>query len=394
MNRKNAPEKSTFKIAFFINKGNIRKKTGKAPIVTRITINGDQAHFNTKLDVLPHYWDVETGTAKKPKKISKNQSVMETTELNSINSALDQIKAKLYNDYYLVLNQERVVTSESLKNCFLGLDKRSESLLSLFDEVLKEREELIPTGELSYSTFKKYRKTRERLAEFIPLKYNVSDITIQNVSFMFWENFIHYLRTACKLSTNVLAKDAQLFKQVITRAHQQGIISVHPFPNATVKKEKKERICLTMSEVNRIISHDFSDCERLEHIRDIFIFSCFTGLAYIDIANLKEKTFSEHSAIWLNSQRIKTGVTAKIPLLCDIPRLILDKYKGKLKNGKLLPVPSNQKVNNYLKEIQTICKIEKNLTFHMARHSFATTVTLGNQQILNIIFVPIIKVYT
>lgn len=119
--------------------------------------------------------------------------------------------------------------------------------------------------------------------------------------------------------------------------------------------------------------------ERLEHVRDLFIFSCFCGLAYSDVANLREENIrkSFDGNLWIMTKRQKTNTDVNVPLL-DIPKMILKKYKGKLPNGKILPVISNQKLNAYLKEIADICGIKKNLTFHLARHTFATTVTLAN----------------
>ena len=169
----------------------------------------------------------------------------------------------------------------------------------------------------------------------------------------------------------------QFFKRIILIARNNGILVGDPFANYKIRLEKVDRGYLTEDEIKIILKKKMVS-ERLEQVRDVFIFSCFSGLAYVDVANLKEDNIrkSFDGNLWIITKRQKTNTDVNVPLL-DIPKMILEKYKGKLPNGKVLPIISNQKLNAYLKEIADVCGIKKNLTFHLARHTFATTTTLA-----------------
>ena len=169
----------------------------------------------------------------------------------------------------------------------------------------------------------------------------------------------------------------QFFKRIILIARNNGILIGDPFANYKIRLEKVDRGYLTEDEIKIILKKKMVS-ERLEQVRDVFIFSCFSGLAYVDVANLKEDNIrkSFDGNLWIITKRQKTNIDVNVPLL-DIPKMILEKYKGKLPNGKVLPIISNQKLNAYLKEIAEVCGIKKNLTFHLARHTFATTTTLA-----------------
>ena len=169
----------------------------------------------------------------------------------------------------------------------------------------------------------------------------------------------------------------QFFKRIILIARNNGILTGDPFANYKIRLEKVDRGYLTEDEIKIILKKKMVS-ERLEQVRDVFIFSCFSGLAYVDVANLKEDNIrkSFDGNLWIITKRQKTNTDVNVPLL-DIPKMILEKYKGKLPNGKVLPIISNQKLNAYLKEIADVCGIKKNLTFHLARHTFATTTTLA-----------------
>jgi integrase len=169
----------------------------------------------------------------------------------------------------------------------------------------------------------------------------------------------------------------QFFKRIIIIAKNNGWILADPFANYKIRISKVDRGYLSQEELDLLICKKFT-IKRLEQVRDIFVFSCYTGLAYIDVKNLRESHIrtSFDGNLWIMTKRQKTNVNANIPLL-DVPKLILDKYKNTLPNEAVLPVPSNQKLNSYLKEIADACGINKNLTFHLARHTFATTTTLA-----------------
>ena len=169
----------------------------------------------------------------------------------------------------------------------------------------------------------------------------------------------------------------QFFKRIILIARNNGILIGDPFASYKIRLEKVDRGYLSEDEIKIILKKKMVS-ERLEQVRDVFIFSCFSGLAYVDVANLKEDNIrkSFDGNLWIITKRQKTNTDVNVPLL-DIPKMILEKYKGKLPDGKVLPIISNQKLNAYLKEIADVCGIKKNLTFHCLRHTFATTTTLA-----------------
>lgn len=189
---------------------------------------------------------------------------------------------------------------------------------------------------------------------------------------MLLTDFEVYLKTVCKCNANTTAKFMQTFKHIVLIARNNGWLRSDPFVSYPIRLNEVDRGYLTENEIKAIMSKKFPT-KRLEQVRDIFIFSCFCGLAYIDMANLREENIcpSFDGNLWIMGRREKTGVRFNI-LLLDIAKRILDKYKGQLPTGRLLPVLSNQKTNAYLKEIGDVCGIKKNISFHLARHTFAT----------------------
>ncbi|MDR2084942.1 MAG: site-specific integrase [Bacteroidales bacterium] len=355
--------KSTFRILFYVKKDK-QKANGNYPIMCRITIDGKQARFNTKVEICPENWDGKTGRA-----------FGRSVDITKINFVLDEIRAGLHHIYHNMQRQEQV-TAEKLKSEFLGHSEKHETILNLFQKHNDDVKSLVGISK-SNATYQKYEVTRKHLTNFIKSKYNMNDIALMSINNMFINDFETYLLTIGGCGHNTTAKFIQFFKRIIIIARNNGLIQNDPFANYKIRLEKVDRGYLTQEEIESIINKQFSS-KRLEQVRDIFIFSCFTGLAYIDVKNLREKHIrtSFDSNLWIMTKRQKTSVSSNIPLL-DIPKQILEKYKGTLPNEMVLPISSNQKMNAYLKEIADICGINKNLTFHLARHTFATTVTLA-----------------
>jgi site-specific recombinase XerD len=357
--------KSTFSVSFFL-KRNAQKSNGNMPIIARITINGGIAQFSTKLEISPNSWSVQAGKA-----TGRSNDAMQ------INNVLDGIKAKIQSHYHSLLAGGRGVTSEILKNSFLGIDDSYETILTIFDKHNVDLKKLVGVDK-SNSTYKKYMLARQRVAEFMKFRYHVADMQLRNMDLMFVKDYELFLKTECRLSHNVAAKMIQYLKKMVTFARNTGIIQHHPFTGYVISVKKVDKGYLSEQELKTIIGKQF-DCVRLEHVKDIFLFACYTGLSYIDIDNLQESNIrlSFDGKMWLIGKRGKTGISYNVPLF-NIPLMIIEKYKGKQPEGKILPVISNQKLNSYLKEVADVCGIATNLTFHIARHTFATTITLGN----------------
>jgi site-specific recombinase XerD len=357
--------KSTFFVSFFL-KRNAQKANGNMPIIARITVNHDVAQFSTKLEISPNQWSVQTGKA-----------TGRSNEVLQINTVLNSIKAKIQSHYHTLLAGGRGVSSEILKNSFLGIDESYETILTIFDKHNDDLKKLVGVDK-SDSTYKKYLLARQRVAQFMRYRYKVSDMQLRNMDLMFVKDYEVFLKTECRLSHNVAAKMIQFLKKMVTFAHNTGILQHHPFAGYVITRKKVDKGYLTEQELKRIIEKQF-DSLRLEQVKDIFLFACYTGLSYIDIANIKESNIRQSfdQEMWLIGKRGKTGTTYNVPLF-NIPLMILEKYKDRFTDGRILPVISNQKLNSYLKEIADVCGILTNLTFHIARHTFATTVTLGN----------------
>lgn len=360
--------KSTFKIFFYLKKTTPRTN-GCVPIMGRITIDGKFVQFSTKLEISPALWNQRTQRAN----IVKGSSA----EAANINERLTYITSRMLELYRELQEQDLYVTAEKVKNAFMGHTIREHTLLSLFRQHLDNLEK-VKGVTISPATVQKYDRTYRHLAEFLKAEYRVSDIALCEINHMFITDWERYLRTKCNCGANTTAKFMQSFRMIVLMARNNGWLIGDPFANYKIKLEKVDRGYLTKEEIRRIAEKEFV-CKRLEQVRDIFLFSCFTGLAYIDAKALTEDDIRPgfDDRLWIMTKRVKTNTDVRVPLL-DFPLSILQKYKGKQAFKRVLPVLSNQKMNAYLKEIADVCGIQKNLTFHLARHTFATTITLSN----------------
>lgn len=334
-------KRSTFNILFYV-KRNAVKANGKMPIMGRITVNGQAVQFGAKVETSPKLWDTKTGKA-----IGKTQEVIE------LNGILDSIRATMTKIYRELQEKETTVTAERIKNIFFDVEIQQQMLLELFQRHNEDVEKLIGISK-SKATHQKYEVTRKHLTNFIKEKYNRSDIAIKEIDYIFISDFEVYLLTTAGCNTNTTAKFMQFFKRIVIIAKNNGWIKADPFSNYKIRIKKVDRGYLQQHEIESIIAKKFPT-KRLDQVRDIFIFSCFCGLAYIDVKNLRENNIrtSFDDKLWIMGKREKTGVSFTIPLL-DIPKRILEKYKGTLPEDRILPVPSNQKMNAYLKETAAI----------------------------------------
>ena len=356
--------KSTFRILFLARWE--LEKNGKVPLCARITIDGEKVKFSLKSEVSSAIWDPKSGRGKG-----------QTKEALQLNRYLDSIKGQMIMHYHSLSEANEVVTASMVRDAFLGTNIKSNTLLAVFEEFNDRQEKLIGI-DLAQSTFNKYDLTYRRLKEFLKVKMRKNDILLCQVDRNFVMDFEAYLKIEYSLDTNSSEKLMRIFKRITTMCFKNGQMPKDPFCDHKRKKVKKDRGYLTKSELESIIDYK-PDNKRLEKVRDIFLFCCFTGYDYSTTAALTDKNIvtDDDGSIWIETHRIKTGTLSKVKLL-DIPLSILKKYELKRDGDFLLPVMSNAKYNLYLKEIASICGIEKNVTSHLARHTFATTVTYAN----------------
>lgn len=344
-------------------------ETGKAPIYARITINEIRTEFSIKRSVDPEKWVSNAGVVKGT-----------TEESKSINAYLATVRLKLNEHYRLLMEANKPISAETVKNAYLGISEKGKTIIEVFQYHNKQVKELL-NKDFSYGTYERYCTALSHTQEFIQWKYNVSDLEIKQINYEFITEFEYYLKTVRKCSHNTAIKYITNFKKIIRICIGNGWLERDPFTNYKISLREVERECLTEAELDAVAAKEFPT-QRLEAVRDIFLFCCFTGLAYSDVKKLSKDhiIMGIDGEKWIKINRTKTDTRSSIPLL-PIPAGIIEKYANNPKcqaENRLLPVLTNQKMNGYLKEIADVCGITKNITSHLARHTFATTVTLTN----------------
>lgn len=359
---------SAVSILFYIKRAKINVD-GVCPIYTRVTINSKRFEFSTNKFISPDKWSTE-GT-----KVKGNSE-----DARSINNQLDIIKNQIMDAEKRLYKKEILINSENLRNELFGIKERERLLIPIFTEHNRKIKELVGS-EYAPGTLERYETSLKHTKDFLQWKYRVSDIDIEKIDHAFITEYEFYLRTERKCANNTAVKYIKNFHKIINICLANGWLNKDPFANYKSKVKEVIREFLTEQEIQSLMEKEFVS-ERLELVCDIFVFSCFSGLAYIDVKQLSKDNIvlGIDGDKWINKNRQKTDTNSKIPLL-PTAQYILDKYANHpvcVNEDKLLPIFSNQKMNAYLKEIATVCGINKELTFHIARHTFATTVTLSN----------------
>lgn len=359
---------TTFSLSFWVSAS--RKINNEVSVYARITVNGKRANISLQRKVVVSEWDSNKGRARGSKQESR-----------LLNRYLDQVKNRIYEAHDELVKEKAFICAQSIKARFLGEDNEEYSLLTLVDYHNTQMSE-----SLSYGTLKNYFTTQKYIKLFLTKK-KTQDIYLSQLTFRFLVDFEKFLRSYVpedhqkQMENNTVMKHIQRLRKMVTLAYKMEWIDKDPFIKFKPIYIKNEREFLSENELQTIIEKEF-EIERLELVKDLFVFSCYTGLSYIDVMNLNEDniTFGIDGGKWIITNRQKTHNKVKIPLL-PIAEELIQKYEGHIKTKKtktLFPNISNQKLNSYLKEIADLCKIKKNLTFHIARHTFATTITLSN----------------
>lgn len=339
-------------------------------IYLRITVNGIQKEASTKRKWESSRWN------------QKNEKAIGTKEdAKALNYFLDSLRRKI-DDYKIqLINRNISITSKLLIDYVLGNTVANTKVLEEFQKHNNEILALVSKGEYSMGTYERYVTARSHVEQFIKLKYKVDDLEFRQLNYEFIQDYDFFLRTVRNCQNNSTVKYIANFKKIIFRAISKDIITIDPFKAFKSKKNAIKKTPLSSQELFTLENKVF-DSDRLNEVRDIFVFQCYTGLAYIDVKQLNknEIKIGIDDKAWIVSNRQKTGSSTTIPLLSKAIE-ILEKYKEHplcLKSNLLLPVKSNQKMNEYLKEIATLCQIDDNLTTHKARRTFGSTVTLNN----------------
>ncbi len=341
-------------------------------IYLRITVNGKRAVTTTGREVPISIWNVNAGKA-----------LGTSSHAKIINRFLNTMERDIYAAHQKLVDKGENFSAKDLIKVFLGKDKEKENenkmLLEIFQDHNDKVNKLIGK-DFAAGTAERYKTAKKHVQEYIQKEFKVSDIPVKEVDHKFISGFEYYLKTERNCAHNSAIKYITNFKKIIRIAHANEWISRDPFLNWKGKLKVVEREFLTKEELQVMIGKEIKN-ERLSLVKDIFLFCCFTGLAYADVKKLsaKEVTVGFDGNRWIKTHRTKTKTRSSIPIL-PTAEAILNKYSchPEVSEKRLLPVLSNQKMNAYIKEIADLCDINKNLTFHLARHTFATTVTLSN----------------
>ena len=326
----------------------------------RVFLNGEMANFgSTKLFVDKSLWNNTT-----------NRLRGRTTEALNANATLDAISTSLFG-IYRRFEEDETLSLDKIRSLYVGKHREYTTFLPVFDKFNEDIRQRVGHT-ISQDSLQKYSVLRRHFGEFLNYKYGRKDIGLTEFTPAVVQDFELYLSTVAGCAYNTSVKKMKTLKTVTIYAQKRGYLLHDPFVNHRFHLEPVNRGFLTDEEIMKIANKDFG-IQRLELVRDIFIFSCFTGLAYIDVSNLTpENIVTLNGKQWIMTKRQKTSVETNV-LLLDIPKSIIAKYNHKTyRDGKLFPVLTNQKTNSYLKEIADLCGIKKNLTFHLARHTFAT----------------------
>jgi site-specific recombinase XerD len=358
----------TFSLLFYLKKQK-NYTTGAMPVYLRITTDGIPKEISLGRQWEPAKWNAKSGRAIGSKEDSKK-----------LNEFLDTVRSKVYNARLQLVEKNEVVTADALKRALNGDDRKVYYLLKIFDEHNEKMEALIEKKEYAEGTLTHFRTTRGHLKDFIQWKFQRDDFEVEKIDYSFIADFEYYLKKEI-CAHNTAMKYLGDFKKIILVAVKRSFISKDPFIGYSLRRKDVDTEFLVEHELNAILKKTFLT-DRLNLVKDIFLFSCFTGLAYADVKKLKssEIRIGIDGKKWLFIKRQKSTTPAPVPLL-PLAIEILDKYKDHprcVAEDKPLPILSNQKMNEYLKEIADVCGIQKELTYHTARHTFATTVTLNN----------------
>jgi site-specific recombinase XerD len=360
----------SFGLLFYVR----RSKTatdGTAPVYLRITIDGERIEISSKRYVDPAKWN--TG----------GQKVNGTGEdVRALNAYLKTLEHEVYETHRSMIERKLPLTAINLKNVLLNKEQVSDRkmLVPIFEEHNNQVKALLGK-EYARGTYDRYATSLKHTKDFLAWKYGIADIDIHAINHEFITSYDFYLRSERNCNNNSTVKYLKNFKKIILICIANGWLDKDPFAKYKPKVKEVKRDYLTGEELERMASKKLVS-ERVAAVRDIFLFSCYTGLAYADVKKLKRTEIVKgiDGQQWIHTSRQKTDTDSRIPLLPKAIELInayVDHPQCE-NEGLLLPVLSNQKMNSYLKEIADACGIAKELTYHIARHTFATTVTLAN----------------
>jgi len=360
----------TFTTLVWLNKTKITN--GKCPIYIRITIDGKRSQISTKKWIEIDKWS------------TSGQCVKGSSEEARTTNQIIRLMVGQIEEIHLQMTSEGKIPNPQKIKERLQHGKEQEqhkTILQAYEYHNLKMQELVKVGKVVAATVKRHEITMGKVKSFLEYQYKTNDKALPEMRLAFVTEFEHYLLTVQKIQSNTAHKYIKNLKKVMNMAVGLDWIPSNPFNNFKCSYQSPDREILTIDELHKIMYKDFGS-DRMNEVRDVFIFCCYTGFAYSDVYQFERNAVMKglDGNLWLSTNRQKTGTKESVPLL-PIPLQIIEKYQDNeycIKYNKLLPINSNQRYNSYLKELADICNINKNLTSHIARHTFATTVTLAN----------------
>jgi integrase/recombinase XerD len=361
------------KINYSIQKGKINK-AGLTPLRCRITYEKSRKQFSTGIFINPSYWSKE------------KQKVLDDAENSrTVNSHLSLIKQKLGQAFLILQIQEESFDAEDIYKIYSGENVKKEmGVMAVYEEHNAYYKKLIGK-DIKEVSWQKFENTKGHLKKFIQWKFKKKEMKLSSLKFQFIKDFEYYLKTEENMQQSTINKTLQRFKKMINFAVAHEYLDRNPFLMHKPKAIKKEVVYLSKDELSHLQKKELGN-KRLEEVRDCFVFCCYTGLAFKEMSNLRKDHIvkGKDGKNWIKVKRQKTGKTISVPLL-PMAQKILDKYRDALTDKKVLPTKTNAHFNAYLKEIADLCELKINLTHHIARKTFATTVLLLNDVPIEIV---------
>lgn len=349
--------RSTFKVLFYVNGS--KEKNGIVPIMGRVTINGSVAQFSCKCSIPKELWDAKGNRAKGKSK-----------EARGINLSLDNIKAQIIKHYQRLSDREAYVTADMVRNAYQGIGTEYETLLGAFDKDNESFKKRIGIDR-ALSSYQVRVRARNHLASFIKKNHKRNDISMLELTPDFIKEYEIHLSTDAGLHNGSVWANCMWLKTIVAKAHYNGQTPRNPFAQYRVNQNIKDRIYLTEDEIKTMMTHEFAN-SKLAYIRDLFVFASFTALSFVDIKELTTDDIVDvNGEKWILSKRHKTKVPFQVKLL-DIPLLIIKRYEPFQENKFIFPNLNYWSICKPLKKMILECGIEKSISFHAARHSFAT----------------------
>jgi site-specific recombinase XerD len=363
------------KVSFIVfpKKDKLNQITNECPLYGRITVAGKRVTFSLNRKINFTTWQETHGLRKVRKEVFKE-----------LNTFIDAIKFQIHKIERSLIEDDIPITAQKIKDILLGRNvdlKDQETLINYFEKHNREFEIYVKSGTNAAGSLQRYNTVLSHIKSFMKKKYSIDDILLKELRYEFVHAFDLYLRSDRKCNNNSAVKYVRNLRKVINMAVRDELISKDPFVKYPGKIKQVNRQYLTIDEILKIKEKDFK-IQRLEIVRDIFLFAILTGYGYSEVSKLKHDNIITRidGEKWIETTRTKTHIPQNA-LLFPVVLKLIDKYKNHpfcIENNLLFPIPSNQKVNSYLKEIADCSEVTKNLTFHMARHTYATTILLSN----------------